>query len=120
DLLFERLSVRSGRFEHHIPARDKGLDAGKPKCLDQRAQVVHLDGMAANIDRTQERDIAVHRRPVIYKVVSVMVNQIPTEGIISDDTRLAVPPIACICLPQLPETARGLSLACQILHSEPV
>jgi len=59
---FQASGHSSQVFQDHVPAGDEGLYLGEPERLKQRAQVLHLDGMAANIDCAEKRDIPLHHQ----------------------------------------------------------
>jgi len=60
DLRLKRLGAGGRRLEDHVPSSDVGSHIGVPKRLKQRAQLIHLDGMPADIDRAQQCDRALH------------------------------------------------------------
>ena len=54
DFLFECRRVFRRRFKNHIAARDERFDIRKTERFKQRAQMIHLDGMPADVDRAEK------------------------------------------------------------------
>lgn len=54
DCVLKASQVALLRLEHDIAAGDEGLDLAQADGLEQAAQVIHLDGVAADVDGAQE------------------------------------------------------------------
>ena len=50
--------VERRRLEHDIPAGDEGLDVREAERLEDLAQAVHLDGVPADVNGSQEGDVS--------------------------------------------------------------
>src|SRR5258705_8219692 len=61
DFAFECLLVFRLGVENDVAAGDKGLDIGKAQRLKQPTEVIHFDGVAANVDSAQKSDVFWHR-----------------------------------------------------------
>lgn len=89
DEWLQRRHMRVARVvtrEDHVAAGDERFDRGKTHRREQAAQRVHLDGVAAHVDRTQERNIAGHG-----KVTSAGASSFKTNSSISAPRALANP-----------------------------
>src|SRR5258707_428717 len=60
DLLFERRCVPGFRIEDYIAAGNKRLDICTANTLEQTAKIIHLHGVAANINRAQKGYVLWH------------------------------------------------------------
>jgi hypothetical protein len=61
DLLLQR-GGRPGGLEDHVPAGDERLHAAQPELLEQLLEPRHLDRVAADVDRAQERHVTLAAR----------------------------------------------------------
>jgi hypothetical protein len=61
DLALERRGVTARRVEEHVAARDERLDLREAELREQRAQAVHLDDAAADVDGAEEGDVSRHQ-----------------------------------------------------------
>jgi hypothetical protein len=61
DLRLQRGGIHGEGVEEDISACDKRLDIGEPQLLEQRAESVHLHGVAAHVDRPEEGDVPLDR-----------------------------------------------------------
>jgi len=55
-LLFQSLDVFIRRVKDDVAACDEGLDVQQTQRFKQLAQMVHLDSMAADVDRSEKCD----------------------------------------------------------------
>ena len=61
NLLFELSRTLDRGFEDDVPARDECLNSSEPKGLEELAEMIHLNDVAADIDGAQESDVPPHR-----------------------------------------------------------
>src|SRR5574341_423234 len=68
DLPFKSLGVLRRSSDLDVAAGNKCFDLRESERLEEPAQVIHLDGMTADVDRSQESNILcrsiVKRRPI--------------------------------------------------------